>query len=74
MPQILDKKDDFPLFHLIPSLATVHPKEKKRSESIPRAGELPLAWRQELARHGKTLAGNVSPVSPTFKPSSGRWM
>jgi len=29
MPQILDKKDDFPLFHLIPSLATVHPKEKK---------------------------------------------
>jgi hypothetical protein len=70
-----------------PSLSPIIPKqaslsfgqkaemlEKENLKSNPHDRELPLEWRKELARHSKQLAGNVSPVSPTFKPRPGRWM
>jgi hypothetical protein len=67
-----------------PSLSPIIPKqaslsfgqkaemlEKENLKSNPHDRELPLEWRQELARHSKRLNDDVS---PTFKPRSGRWM
>jgi len=67
-----------------PSLSPIIPKqaslsfgqqadmlEKKQSKSSPRAGELSLSWRENLAKLSKRLNDEVS---PTFKPRSGQWM